>query len=464
MRGALAGLLAVAAAGCVPADRRPKGDVDTGGPGVSCAPVATLDSAPEQCIEDLQDGVEQAILGDTLHLLAAAAGPAHLVISADLTVEGEGVALQGTGEGAVVTVLGGEVVLRGLRLSGGTGDTDPGFDEGNATIGGCLNGLRAAALTVEDTLVEGCTADWGGGIMGPVDGALVLRASTVRANTATALGGGVWVRQGALEGVQIEGNSAPYAGGLAVRADPATATAVTLTDVELRSNSARVKGGGLHIGGGAAVQSTGLVVEGNTAQQGAGGHIYQSTAGLSGGRICENTALVGGGGLLVEEGQPVLDGLELCANLVTGEGLPGEEGVGGGLWTVDAAATIENTLVVDNTAGWGAGLMLAGSTEPPATVQLQAVTVASNGPAGEQRGAGIAVEAAALVGSGLVIEDNRGAAAGGLLFGSGTATVEADWSDNTPADVAETEGAEIAAVPAGSTVHCDAAGCAASAP
>jgi hypothetical protein len=426
--------------------------------------VATLDSAPGLCIEDLQDAVEQATVGDTIRLLAAAAGPARLVLSTDLTIEGAGVALEGTTAGAVLTVLGGEVVLRGLRLSGGTGDTDPGFADGSATIGGCINGLRAAALTVEDTVVEGCSADWGGGIMGPVEGALTVRASTVRSNTAAALGGGVWVRQGTLEDVEITANSAPYAGGLAVRADPASATAVTLTDVTIRANSARVKGGGLHIGGGAAVQSTGLVVEDNTAQQGAGAHIYQSTAGLSGGRLCGNTALVGGGGLLVEEGQPWLDGLEICGNEVTGVGLPDEEGVGGGLWTVDAAATIDNTTVVDNTAGWGAGLMLAGSTEPPATVKLRGVTVAGNAPAGAQRGAGIAVEAAALDGAELVITDNHGATAGGLLFGSGTATLAATWTDNTPADVAEAGGAQISTVPAGTTVYCEATGCSARTP
>ncbi len=435
-------------------------------PGPGCVAVAWLQSDPERCFGDVQDAVDAAADGDLLTLLPPAlrappGGPAGLVIDRDLQLDGGGGRWEGDGTAPLITVRGGTVTVRDLQLAGGGGGTDPDFADGTETLGGAINALWADGLVLADVELRDSRADWGAGLFGPVAGPLHMERVVVADNSAAMLGGGVWMQSGTLREVEIRGNDARYAGGLALRAVGEGGAQVTATALVIEDNWALVKGGGLHIAGDTTLVGDAVTLRGNGAQQGAGLHLYQATGAVSGLWIGENIAQVGGGGAMVDEGQPVLAASVLVDNVVTGAGLPDEEGVGGGLWVADAAPTLEDLELEGNVAGWGAGLRVAATPglAPEAPTRLAGVALTDCGPAGDQRGAALAVEGGWVEGTGLTLAGGSGREAGGLRVASGTVGIAGVWRDNTPADVWSPAGGTLAAVPAGTGVRCDDAGC-----
>ncbi len=433
--------------------------LDSADPAEGCTDAqGWLASQPQTCFTVLQDAVEQAIVGDRLTLLDPADGAAvHLSITHDLYIDGAGLTLTSDGTGAVITVLSGRTTLSQLHLRGGSGDLDPGFGEGEVTIGGVVNALRADHLGMDQVSLSGGEADWGGGLMGPADGTLHLTQTTVDDCEARRLGGGVWMRQGDLWKVTVSASRAPYAAGLALRSAVDDPTTSTFSDVLITANHASVKGGGLHLAGGASLRAADLTIDENTAQQAAGAHVYDSVGAWSGGTLTTNSAQVGGGGLMIDGGAPMLDHLNIVANGVTGDGLPDAEGVGGGIWAVRATTDLTTVSILRNVAGWGAGLMLAGDPMVVAlpTLTLHDVALHDNQGAAGARGSAIVVSHAALMATDLEIHRNAGQHVGGLHVESGWAQVTADWADNTPVDVGMDGSDPIASVVAGATVQCD---------
>ncbi|GDX83682.1 hypothetical protein LBMAG42_54930 [Deltaproteobacteria bacterium] len=150
-------------------------------------------------------------------------------LGSDLTVEGvDGAAVttlttggtSGGDDGSVIAVTGANLTIRGLTITGGIGSED------NTKGGGVAvtqSGAVAATpnVTFYDSIITGNATDYGGGIALLDYASVALHDSWVTGNSATAVGGGVWVQDHGeltceatfLGGGGFTANAAPIAGG-----------------------------------------------------------------------------------------------------------------------------------------------------------------------------------------------------------------------------------------------------------
>jgi hypothetical protein len=383
----------------------------------------------------------------------------------DLILDGGGLELAAPAGRSALRVLGGAVHVHDLTLIGGDGDLDDAFDEGQRAIGGVVNAWRARALRLDRVALRGGLADWGGGLMGPEDGDLALTDVEITGSTALRLGGGAWCRGGRLTRVRIAENTGDYVGGLAVRRGEELGPGeLVLDEVEIRDNRARVQGGGLHLAG--PVEATlGVAVVGNHAEQGGGLLLIDHRGGLDGGELRGNTASAGGAGAQVVRGQTTWAGAVIADNVVTNEGLGDLEGVGGGVWGVEAGLTLKSAEVSGNRGAWGAGLMVAGRAAPPeggAELRLVGARFADHAPeASGATGATIAVSGARLSGT-AAIHNGVGRMAGGLWTDAAAVALQATWSGNRPGDTWDAASGPLPSVRDGALLRCTpVGGCAA---
>lgn len=381
----------------------------------------------------LQAALDAAPAGTTVVACDLPDGhPGPLVIRRDVTLVGP--ATVHGGPGPAVHVLSGHVRLVGLTLRGGTGAVEPRLD--GDTHGGVVAAWEADALIIEDSVLSGGTADWGGCVSGPRQGPLSMHDTTVSDCAATKVGGGVWIRQGGLADSTVTASSAPYGGGVAVRSLEAAGGGVALPGSVIRGNRASVQGGGLLVTGPATV--TGGRVERNESEQGGGVLFSDATGGWVDGTAAENTATVGGGGVFVRGGQVRLSGVNLQNNRSTGAALPDGRGVGGGLWLsgdTDTQATLDDCVIEDNEAAWGGGLLAAGAglAEAGPLLTLVGGSVAANTAV---EGGGAAATGARLQVDAIVFSGNTASSGGGAWLSSATLTAaDSAWSDNTPDDI-----------------------------
>lgn len=378
----------------------------------------------------LQAAVDQAPVGATVQ----ACGGEHrgpLVVRRDVVVVGPATLIGGPGP--AVHVIDGSLTLRDLDITGGTGAIEPRLS--GDTHGGAIAAWEATSLELERVRVQGGQADWGGSISGPRQGPLTVRDSTIQGGVAAKVAGCVWMRWGAVEDTVVEGCSADYGGALAVRGTAAWSGVTTLGNTRIENSAARVQGGGLLVSGPGTTQ--GGVVVGNESQQGGGILVSDATGVLQDTVVEGNVSTVGGGGVLVRQSQAVLRWLEVRGNTVTGEGLPDDRGVGGGVWVTGDATTslvLEDTVVEDNTAAWGGGVIVAGTETSGPTLTLVGGRLGAHT---AREGGGAAVSQATLVLDGTVVEDNLAteAASGGAAVAGGLLRARGLWQRNTPADV-----------------------------
>lgn len=162
--------------------------------------------------------------------------------------------------------------------------------ENTAATGGGVH-LDAGRFTLADALVEDNSAATGGGLSADVAGVLTV------------------------EEVRIAGNSASlHGGGAAVQSlDP---DAALRGAAELEGNSAALSGGGLSLSGSStyaadpALSVSGLLVQGNSAEQGGGVAVGVDTA-LGQSQLLANTASARGGGVWLGTGVLALEGVDL---------------------------------------------------------------------------------------------------------------------------------------------------------
>jgi hypothetical protein len=230
------------------------------------------------------------------------ASQALFVTPVDLTIVGEHgcddqtpdmPTINGDGAHSVITMSGSNnatLTLRNLTIRGG----------GNDGSGGGLDIRGAVNVTLDGTIVRDNVSDYGGGVyientVGSSSGILLmLPGSSIEANSATQLGGGV------------------YAPGGRVR--------MHASDTAVRDNASQDGGGGLAIFGGeldvgkyvdAAVDGTasGAVIEGNSAGTVGGGvYLFGNTAGLFANELIvqDNYAQFAGGAIAASNGAYVL--------------------------------------------------------------------------------------------------------------------------------------------------------------
>ena len=226
------------------------------------------------------------------------------------------------------------------------------FSEGDSpnvvfTYGGLIDGLT----------ISGGNGTHGAGVfvnddLGDVDGSVVLNQVTITGNQASKMGGGIYALRNnsknadtgeylydaylVISNSTISDNTAPNGGGIYN-----VATDLTITDSTLQRNSVTELGGAIYSGGA-------LSIEGSD--------------------ISDNTFTVSGPS--EEECQTVQSYEEALALGCISEAYA----AGGGIYLLNASASVTETQIENNTSEWGAGIYLAGQPD----LTLNKVSVSSN--------------------------------------------------------------------------------------
>ncbi len=310
--------------------------------------------------------------------------------------------------GAGVTTIAGGSGVRGVYL--GAGSVLVGF-----TI---VNGATLMAGPADDRN--------GGGVWAA--GSVVISNSTIAANTANALGGGVYGGS-RLMNCQVCSNSAAQGGGVWVADSTLVSNAAifantasgagggvyggTLINCQVYSNSA-AQGGGVRVADSTLLSN--LVVFANTAS-GAGGGIYGGS--LLNCQVWSNSAAQGGGAYVAMSA--FVSNSIVFANTASGTGggiygggylvncqiYSNSAAHGGGAY-VATTAFLSNVIVFANTASGTGGGIYGGSSLLNCRIY---------GNAGAQ-GGGACVAASAFISNALVFANTASGAGGGICGGS----------------------------------------------
>jgi len=451
------------AVGCAPIAPEDKGRDSAPADTAAADSGATTGGGSDCDIDALQRQIDGAEPGATV---TACPGLllGNLVLWQDVRLQGhpEGTTLRASAPGPTVRVISGSATLEGLQIEGGTGVSEQGFSDEDQTVGGGVNAWRSAGLTLRRCGVRDNRAHWGAGVMGSEDGLTILEDSVIEGNLAETMAGGVWMRQGELRGSVIEGNSAPYAGGLALRrragSPPVT---VALHDTLIQNNDGDGQGGGVLITGDASL--TGGRLLGNRSQMGANLHAYTWSGALVDTLLARGEAQVGGGGALVEDspaGSFVRVQIEDNQSLMPG--LEPTGNVAGGLWVSNSALTVDDSVLRGNSANFGGGALMAATAEFAPTARLSLRGSLLDGNAAGDRGGALAIVNGELLVAGGALQGNTAGAGGALHLSGGAAIVlGADFSsgaENSPTDI-QVEGMAGIDAPASGSLRCDPSGC-----
>jgi hypothetical protein len=182
-------------------------------------------------------------------------------ITVESTAGAAATVLDGGGQpGSIVSFLSGEgpgSVLRGFTIRNGVGGTVLPQAPWQYTVGGGIH-INLSSPTVEDCVVENCSAPWGGGIMAGF-GWATITGSELDANTAGGTGSALRWRYAdpepteppflTVEGCVIRDNLSTGGGGAAIAALPVPAT-ISLENLEFCRNSPEnLEGAFLDLGG-----------------------------------------------------------------------------------------------------------------------------------------------------------------------------------------------------------------------
>jgi hypothetical protein len=229
---------------------------------------------------------------------------------------------------------GGALVLHGIAIRNGYA-LDPlcdGFGEGGGIC------MVAANLAMTDSRVSGNRAGNGGGGIASVTGTLTLTRCTIDQNVAY-LGGGVHVGSGG-----------------------ATITAST---IEGNGEWAVSHGGGIQADGTLLVADS--TISGNTGKRGSGVRVA-GTLSLVRSVVAGNEAYYNGGGIhVLAGGTAAVDSSTISGNFARYNG--------GGVYAEGIMTASNSTIAANSVLLKGGGIFLA----PAATLQLEHVTLASNG-------------------------------------------------------------------------------------
>jgi hypothetical protein len=199
--------------------------------------------------------------------------------------------LDANGTGSVARVTAGELTIRGLTLTGGSGTNVSGLRGGGVYVSG-------GDLTVEESIFIDNSAARGGAIDTNADSDIIISDSrfggttTTEGNTATTAGGAISINHLSatltMSGTTLQNNSSTQSGGAL---SLGTGQPVSLVDCELLDNAAFVGGGGIFATGAVALGLTDTDFDGNTAITGGAGIWVEGTASVL--AACPTTSTVG---------------------------------------------------------------------------------------------------------------------------------------------------------------------------
>ena len=298
----------------------------------------------------LQDAVDAAVPGDVVHVCEGTY-EGQVVIRTDLTLLGVDAALVTLDAGSplpsgstVVVDRNVSATLSGLTITGGTGTNNDG-----GTWGGGVYAGQSAGVTLEDCVIEGNTASFGGGLVGtglfPSQDTIV--DTVIRDNVATEGAGGFVLFHATLTGVEVSGNSAAYGGGASAWYWEVAADATTVVE----DNTATAGGGLLIFDEGTW---SGGELRDNVAS-GEGGAVYVMGEGTLTDTTLSGNEAADGGGIAMEDGQLVLDAVVADGNSASGRG-------GAFFFTDRSQIDATDVTFTSNTATSGGGILLGDSS------------------------------------------------------------------------------------------------------
>ena len=234
--------------------------------------------------------------------------------------------------------------------------TNSTFVNNSAPFGGGIE--NEGTLVVTGSTIESNTASSFGGGIDNVDGGIVTLVSTaVEMNSAVDNGGGIF-----------NSSVVQSAGG----------SPLTVTDGTFSNNSAESGGGIFDEGGGGDPPNLVRITDstfsnndatGNSSSSGGGGFYNRGgTVSMSGSTLSDNTAAQGGG-IFANAGA-----LTIMSSTLSGNSATGSSGPGGGLYENGGTLTVTNSTIAGNSAG-GVG---AGIDENAGTLEAVNCTIADN--------------------------------------------------------------------------------------
>jgi predicted outer membrane repeat protein len=306
---------------------------------------------------------------------------------------------------SIITVATELTVTQAITINGATA-TNLSVSGNNATR---VFSLTAPATFISFTIMRGNALDSGGGLYS--QGALTLTAMQIMSNTSTANGGGIYagdtvlLNGGLFQNNQCSGGTC-YGGGLYAY------STLDLIDTQFISNTTTTNGGGAYFVSTANVTAATFIR--NTASTYGGGAYFASTANVAAATFISNLANNSGGGAFFD------GGTDMTATTFT-RNTAGSYG-GGGYWT--GVAIIATTIFTGNSTGTGGGgAFFTGAANMTAT------TFFSNSTANYGGGAYFSSKANVLATN--FIKNRSGYAGGGVSFFS-TADISAtNFTGNT---------------------------------
>ncbi len=259
----------------------------------------------------IQEAIDRSLDGDIIYVAAG-------TYNENINFNGKNVVVQGVA-GASATTIDGGGTDSVVTFNSGEGNAAVlhGFtvQNGSAQRGGGVY-IDGASPTVSNSIVTGNTAVSDGGGIYATDGAPVLYGNELTANSAVSGGGICLVEADAIVDYQnIHGNNAELGGGFC-----GASSSFTMSNSEVRDNTASAKGGGLYM-------------------------VFASTPTMEGNLVAGNTATTYGGGIYCGTACT----LALRSTTVAGNGASS----GGGIYLENTSPTINSTIVAFSTLGAG---------------------------------------------------------------------------------------------------------------
>lgn len=263
-----------------------------------------------------------------------------LVESAVVDNGGGGIHLDQT-SGAVLTATDSEISGHGLG-------SDPKTSApAQPQAGGAIYGVGAFQITLTNTVVEDNYAQAGGGVhltnFFDPNTALTLDGSSITGNTGDFFGGGAQVSNVPIvgtNGAEISGNTARYGGGVVTLKS-------SISGVLVSTNAALNDGGGLFVEYDSLFAPladpafAAVVVDGNTADRGAGVWAESDCSFDAYSAITANVATSGGGGLGIpaDDVTVIADATELGSAAAGNDNAPDDVWANGAAILYDGPAT-----------------------------------------------------------------------------------------------------------------------------
>ena len=395
------------------------------------------------------------------------------IIGADVKLENVNVTGNSSqGNGGGIYVEDGSVEIIGGSISG---NSAAGTNERGAQGGGGIY-AKNSDVVLKDTTISGNTVTGsgkdGGGVL-VKNGSLTINDSTISDNTAPDQGGGIHVEWSELKITDstVSGNKAANGAGIFM-ADtdvPKNETEHTITKTTIENNTASNLGGGVYVGNNSDVTITDSTLEGNTAASQGGAIVAYSGRNIT----LDNTTVKGNkaisGGAIYALGTAVTDTHITLENNTEFTGNNATSGAGIYAYTIAGnplQIDILNSKINNNTAtSYGGGIFayngvkvradgadISGNTAANAgglflwnnsSADLNNSEVSGNKATGNGGGVYVYDATCSLTASnGTVFRENSGYRGGGIFSSGGTVTVEdSTFEKNTATD----DGGAIAA-------------------